>query len=93
MDPDLIANLHSYELVIPAWQMVFYVIVISFCLLSTQYKVGLILTYSFSLYWGFVLYWGDVVGSFSRYPGAVTLYIVSGLLVVILMIIACLRGY
>jgi hypothetical protein len=85
MDQDLIANLHSYELVIPAWQMVFYVIVISFCLLSTQYKVGLILTYSFSLYWGFVLYWGEVVGSFSRYPGAVTLYI--------LMIIACLRGY
>ena len=93
MDQDLIANLHSYELVIPAWQMVFYVIVISFCLLSTQYKVGLIITYSFSLYWGFVLYWGDVVGSFSSYPGAVTLYIVSGLLVVILMIIACLRGY
>jgi hypothetical protein len=93
MDQDLIANLHSYELVIPAWQMVFYVIVISFCLLSTQYKVGLILTYSFSLYWGFVLYWGEVVGSFSRYPGAVILYIVSGLLVVILMIIACLRGY
>jgi len=45
------------------------------------------------LYWGFVLYWGDVIGSFSRYPGAVTLYIASGLLLVLLMIVACLRGY
>jgi len=88
MDPDLIEKLHSYELVIPAWQMIFYVIIISFCLISTNYKVGLIITYSFSLYWGFVLYWGD-----SRYPGAVTLYIASGLLLVLLMIVACLRGY
>ncbi len=93
MNPDLLEQFHSYTLVIPAWQMVFYVIIISFCLLSTNYKVGLIITYSFSLYWGFVLYWGDVVGSFSRYPGAVTLYIASGLLLVILMIVACLRGY
>ncbi len=93
MEPDLIAQFYLYTLVIPAWQMVFYVIIISFCLLSTNYKVGLIITYSFSLFWGFVLYWGDVVGSFSRYPGAVTLYIASGLLLVILMIVACLRGY
>ena len=93
MDPDLIEKIHSYQMVIPAWQMIFYVVIISFCLVSTSYKVGLIITYSFSLYWGFVLYWEEVVGSFSRYPGAVMLYVASGLMLVILMVIACLRGY
>ncbi len=93
MSPDLFQQFQDYQLVIPAWQMILYIVIISFCLLNTSYKTGLIITYSFSLYWGFVLYWGDVVGSFSRYPGAVTLYIASGLLLVILMIISCLRGY
>ena len=91
MDPELIAQIPLFELVIPAWQMVFYLIVISLCMLSTRYRLGLIITYCFSLYWGFFLYWGDIVGSFSRYPEAVMLYIVSGLLLVILMIIACFR--
>ncbi len=91
MDPKLIAQLPLFELVIPAWQMAFYIVVISLCMFNTRYKLGLIITYCFCLYWCFFLYWGDVVGSFSKYPGAVTLYIVSGLLLVILMIIACFR--
>ncbi len=92
MDPELIAQLSLFEMVIPAWQMAFYIIVISLCMFNMRYKLGLIITYCFCLYWGFFLYWGDIIGSFSKYPGAVMLYIASGFLLVILMVIACFRG-
>ena len=91
MDSELIAQLPLFEMVIPAWQMAFYIIVISLCMFNMRYKLGLIITYCFCFYWGFFLYWGEVVGSMNEYPGAVTLYITSGILLVILMVIACFR--
>jgi len=91
MDPELISQLPLFELVIPAWQMIMYILLTSLCMLSQRHKLSLIITYCFSLYWVFFLYYGDVVGSFDRYPGAVTLYLASGVLLVILIIIAAFR--
>ncbi len=91
MDPELISQLPLFELVLPAWQMVMYIVLTSICMLSQRYKLSLIITYCFSFYWVFFLYYGDVIGSFDRYPGAVTLYLVCGLLLVILMLIAAFR--
>ena len=91
MDPELISQLPLFELVVPAWQMLMYIVLTTVCMLSQKYRLSLIITYCFSLYWVFFLYYGDVVGSFDRYPSAVTLYLVSGLLLIILMLIAAFR--
>ena len=91
MDITFFEQLPLFELVIPAWQMAFYILITSLCIISQRYKLFQIVTYCFSLYWGFFLYYGDVVGSFDRYPYAVTLYLASGLLLIILTLIAAFR--
>lgn len=91
MDPELISQLPLFVLVIPAWQMVMYILLTIICMLYQRYRLSLIITYCFSLYWVFFLYYGDVIGSFNLYPGAVTLYLGSGILLIILILIAAFR--
>jgi hypothetical protein len=74
----LLSQILSIELVIPAWQMAFFIITLSLFLLVRRIKVCLITTFLFTFYWGFFLYWGDIIASFGSYPNLATLYLVSG---------------
>ena len=91
MDFTFFKELPLFELAIPEWQIGFYVLITVLCLITQRYKLFKIITYCFCLYWGFFLYYGDVVGSFDRYPYAVTLYLISGLFLIILMLVAAFR--
>jgi hypothetical protein len=74
------------ELVIPAWQLVLYISIVSIFMLVQDFKLTLITTYLFTLYWGFFVYFGDIVGSLSTFPPA--LFVILGLIHVVLTIIA-----
>ena len=86
MIDDLLAQFPSVELVIPAWQMVIYISIISIFMLARDFKLSLITTYLFTLYWGFFLYFGDFIGSLSTFPPA--LFAIFGLIHVVLTLFA-----
>ena len=86
MIDDLLALFPAADLVIPAWQMTLYVSFISIFMLARDYKMSLITTYLFTLYWGFFLYFGDFVGSVTSF--APTIFIVFGMIHVVLTLIA-----
>lgn len=85
------SQLAFIKLAIPAWQMAFYIIIISVFMLAERYKLCLITTYLFTLYWGFFLYWGDVMASFGSFPTIAAFYLLCGMLHVTLTLIAFFR--
>ncbi len=86
MIDDLLAQFPSVELVIPAWQMALYVSIVSIFMLAQDFKLTLITTYLFTLYWGFFLYFGDFIGSLSTVPPF--LFVFFGLIHVVLTLFA-----
>jgi hypothetical protein len=87
----LLSQILSIKLVIPAWQMAFFIITISIAMLMRRIKLCLITIFIFTFYWGFFLYWGDIIASFSRFPNVVSLYLVSGTIHIVLTLIAFFR--
>ncbi len=86
MIDDLLTQFPSVELDIPAWQMVIYISIISIFMLARDFKLSLITTYLFTLYWGFFLYFGDIIGGLSTLPSI--LFAFFGLIHVTLTLIA-----
>ena len=72
---------------IPFGQVLIFVVINSFCLLFTRYKLGLLITYCFVFYWGFISnreYFIDRVGN----TGWGLVYVLAGILMVIIFIIS-----
>lgn len=56
------------EFAIPLGQVVIFVIINSFCLLFGKYKMGLLISYCFVMYWGFIFnqsYFINILGKTS----------------------------
>ncbi len=87
----ILSQIPFLELTIPAWQMAFYVLIITVCMLFERHRVALLTSYLFTLYWGFFLYFGDVISSFVAFPNTATLYILCGLLHLTLTLVAFLK--
>lgn len=87
----ILSQIPFLELTIPVWEMAFFVLIITVCMLLEWHRVALLTSYVFTLYWGFFLYFGDVVSSFVAFPNMATLYILCGLLHVTLTLVAFLR--
>ncbi len=83
---DLLSQIPSANLVIPAWQMGLYVSFISLFMIERDYKLYMITTYLFTSYWSFLFYWTDFIGAFNTFPP--TFYAYCGLVHIILTIIA-----
>ncbi len=79
------------EMAIPAWQMALFIVLISLFMLIQRIKLTLITMFLFTFYWAFFLYWGDVLASFSKFPVVAALYLVSGVLYIVLTLIAFYR--
>ena len=88
MIANLLAQIPSVELVIPAWQVALLVIIISVFMFANSLKWCLVTTYLFTLYWGFFLSLGDVMSLSRSSPNVGTLYILSGILQAVLILIA-----
>jgi hypothetical protein len=91
VEKEILNQMLFFELNIPAWQMVLYVLMISVCMLLEKHKLALITTYVFTLNWGFFFYFGDVIYSFRVFPNMATLFLLSGLLHISLTLVAFLR--
>ena len=87
----LLSQMLLIELVIPAWQMALFIVTISVFMLIQRIKLTLIITFLFTFYWAFFLYWGDVIASFAKFPFVAALYLVSGVIYIVLTLIAFYR--
>lgn len=86
-----ILTLADVELVIPAWQVGFYIFLTSIFMLKHDRKVCLITTYLFTLYWGFYLYGNEFVRAANGSPTVLSLYILCGIFHVFFTLIAFLQ--
>lgn len=84
----MVGALGKVGLVIPAWQMGLFVALISLFMLLGRTQLGLVVTYLFVLYWGFILYWPYFVVAAGGNPMALALYIVCGLAIAFLAVLA-----
>jgi hypothetical protein len=80
--------LGEVNFVIPAWQIGLFVALFSLLLLSGRSYLSIVVTYLFILYWGFILHWPDFVAAAEGSSLALTLYIVSGLVIALLAVLA-----
>jgi len=87
----LLSQMLLIELVIPAWQMALFIVTISVFMLIQRIKLTLITTFLFTFYWAFFLYWGNVLASFAKFPFVAALYLVSGVIYIVLTLIAFYR--
>ena len=88
MEVSTLQKLGEASLAIPFWQVGLFVALISLFLLLDRNHLSIVVTYLFILYWGFILYWPDFAAAAEGIPWALALYIVSGLAIVFLTIIA-----
>ncbi len=72
---------------IPFPQMLVFVILNSFCLLFARYKLGLLLSYCFVLYWGFIYNREFFIDKFGNTTTGLVLYAFAGIVMVVIFII------
>ena len=82
----------DFALAVPAWQMAFYIVIMSVFMLASRLKLCLITTYLFTLYWAFFLYWAEAMANIGRLPTLSTIYLIGGIMHVTLTLIAFFRG-
>jgi len=75
------------RLSVPFGQMVLFVLINSFCLLFGRYKLGLLVSYGFVLYWGFIINRDFFVDRFSQSTLGLVVYALVGIAMVIIFII------
>ncbi|MBF0558991.1 MAG: hypothetical protein HQL08_09445 [Nitrospirae bacterium] len=80
------------DLSIPFGQVMIFVVVNSFCLLFARYKLGLLITYSFVLFWGFISNREYFVDHFGKTTWGMVVYALAGLAMVIIFIIGFSQG-
>lgn len=81
-------SLGTVQIAIPAWQLAFFIVAFGMLMLFHQTKGCLLITYAFALYWGY-LHSGEhflKISGTDPYMG--TLYIVAGLVVAALGLMA-----
>lgn len=74
-----IYTLGFISLAIPAWQMAFYIALVSLFMFLHETRGCLLTTYLFTLYWGYYLYGRDFLAAANGYPSVMTAYISFGL--------------
>ncbi len=77
---------------IPAWTVIFYVMISSILVLMRRIPLYLLTTHLFTVYWGFVLYWGEHLSGASSYTTAFVIYVLCSLAVASLAITSYFRG-
>ena len=88
MEPinESVGLLDGRELAIPVWEVIFFVVIVSACLLLGRNRMGLVASYCFVFYWGFI----SNMTNFSTMLGSTSwgmpLYVFSGFLMFIVAI-------
>ncbi len=77
---------------IPAWTVIFYVMISSILVLMRRIPLYLLTTHLFTVYWGFVLYWGEHLSGSTPFTAAFAIYTFCSLAVASLAIASYFRG-
>lgn len=92
---DLINNLLEFisdkELAVPLGQVIFFMALNSVAILLGRFKLGLLISYCFVMYWGFIAngkYFFDMLGNTHW---GLTVYIFSGLIMFVLFVLSFFR--
>jgi len=91
MEVSTLQKLAEVSLTIPVWQVGLFVVLTSVFSILSRNHLSIVVTYLFVLYWGFILYWPDFIAAAEGVPWALALYIVSGLAIVFLVVLALFR--
>ncbi len=83
--------LGSVILSIPAWHIAHYLAISAIFMLVQQRRLCLITTYLFTFYWGFYIYADEFVMVASDSTLALSSYIICGMLLIVLSLVAFLQ--
>jgi len=83
--------LGSVILSIPAWHIALYIAISAIFMLIQQRRLCLITTYLFTFYWGFYIYADEFVMVASNSTLALSSYIICGMLLIVLSLVAFLQ--
>ncbi len=83
--------LGSVILSIPAWHIALYIAISAIFMLVQQRRLCLITTYLFTFYWGFYIYADEFVMAASDSTLALSSYIICGMLLIVLSLVAFLQ--
>jgi hypothetical protein len=72
---------------IPAGQVMFFVLLNSFCLLFGKYKLGLLISYCFVFYWGFVFNHNHFIDMVGNTTWGMMIYLFSGAFMLLIAVI------
>lgn len=92
VDFETLLDLGLTSLLLPAWPVMFYVIVMSLFVLMHRIRLCLLTSYLFTFYWGFSLHWSDFFITGKGFTVAFIVYSVAGLAIVALFIAASFSG-
>jgi len=84
---EVLLRLATVDLVIPAWQMALYIGIVSVMMLRKRYRVCVVWTYLFIMYWGFYLYGKEFVAAAGDSVLGLSVYSILGMLFVLLTLI------
>jgi hypothetical protein len=87
-EAEVVFSLGNIVLPIPAWQIALYVGISGIFMLLQEYKLCLITTYLFAFYWGFYAYGAKFIAVAGGSEIALTFYILSGMLLAVLSLVA-----
>lgn len=90
-DIDILRNLENGGFVIPAWEIIFYIAVISFYALMGRTRSCLINSFAFTFYWGFMYLLPKTFSANGLSHTALIMYGISGLGIYGLVTVAFLR--
>jgi len=83
--------LGSVILSIPAWHIALYIAISAIFMLMQQRRLCLITTYLFTFYWSFYIYADEFVMVASDSTLALSSYIICGMLLIVLSLVAFLQ--
>jgi hypothetical protein len=74
------------HLAIPFGQMLLFIIINSLCLLLGRYKLGLLISYCFVLFWGYISNRPYFIDTFGQTSWGLVVYALAGIAMVVIFI-------
>ena len=92
IDLETLLDLGLAGIVLPAWPVMLYVVLMSLFALMHRIRLCLLTSYLFTFYWGFSLHWSEFLSEGKGFTIAFIIYSFGGLAIAGLVIAASFSG-
>ena len=92
VDMETLLDLGLAGVVLPAWPVMLYVVLMSLFVLMHRIRLCLLTSYLFTFYWGFSLHWAEFISGDTGFTAAFIIYSFAGLAIAGLVIAASFSG-